>query len=358
MQITEEIRPGAGRYISESGALESLRSLVGDFAHPIVVTGQASYRAFQSVYQQELQWAVYRYDGSASDEDAQRIATDAGRADVVIGIGGGRVLDTAKVVAEDLNADMISVPTLASNCAPYTPIGAIYNESEHSFKRVAYFRRPPYATVVDWRLILTTPHDYFVAGIGDTLAKWYEMAGITRNRVEQLPVFGRLMYATSREIRDTLQRDAVHALADLDAGRDTAAFEDVANCIIGLAGDVGGFGVADGRQAGAHAVHNGLTTLPETNPILHGSKVAYGILVQLAESGDTDEIAALMPFYHSVGLPTNLAAVNVDAADTAKITQIAQRAASAEEAFVLINPDITPNDVVQDIATVEQITKA
>ena len=46
-------------------------------------------------------------------------------------------------------------------------------------------------------------------------------------------------------------------------------------------------------MAGAHAIHNGLSYVDETHEILHGSKVAYGILVQLAYTGDDDEIRAL-----------------------------------------------------------------
>ena len=49
-------------------------------------------------------------------------------------------------------------------------------------------------------------------------------------------------------------------------------------------------------MAGAHAIHNGLTFIPETHRVLHGQKVAYGILVQLALEGRTDEIAELIPF--------------------------------------------------------------
>lgn len=351
MSLTTEIRPGANRYLNYAGALNELPTLLAPFTQPIIVTGTKSYAAFTAVAP-ELAYPVFRYDGTASDEDAARIAQSAPAADCVIGIGGGRVLDTAKDTAELLGRPFVSIPTLASNCAPYTPIAAIYHP-DHSFKHVAYFTQAAYATVVDWALIVTTPRDYFIAGIGDTLAKWYELEGLTRGREAKLPAFSRVAKAIAGEIFTTLKTQAKDALAALDAGEVTPAFTDVADTIIGVAGTTGGFGVADGRQAGAHAVHNGLTHLPETHAVLHGSKVAYGILVQLAHTGDLAEIQAILPFYRAIGLPTKLADLNITTDVDAKMATVAATAASDEESFKLVDPAITPAQVVAAMQLVE-----
>ncbi|MFD1486239.1 iron-containing alcohol dehydrogenase family protein [Lacticaseibacillus baoqingensis] len=351
MSITSEIRPGANRYLNHTGALAELPELLAPFKHPIIITGEKSFAAYRQ-FAPELDCPIYRYDGTASDEDAQRIADAAPDADCVLAIGGGRVLDTAKVTAELLAKPVITVPTLASNCAPYTPVGAIY-QPNHQFKRVAYFTQAPYATVVDWDLILTTPHDYFVAGIGDTLAKWYELVGLTAGRDATLPVFTRVAKAIAQEILTTLQDYAPAALEALAADDATPAFTAVADTIIGVAGTTGGFGVADGRQAGAHAVHNGLTHIPETHDILHGSKVAYGVLVQLAYTGDAADLHAIMPFYQTVGLPTKLADLHITTDVPAKMQTIAAAAASPDESFTLIDSQVTPEAIVAAMEKIE-----
>jgi glycerol dehydrogenase-like iron-containing ADH family enzyme len=63
----------------------------------------------------------------------------------------------------------------------------------------------------------------------------------------------------------------------------------------------------------AHAVHNGLTHLPQSHEMLHGEKVAYGILVQLRleEMIQNSQLAAaarqqLLQFYGEIGLPMTL----------------------------------------------------
>ncbi|MFM2505223.1 oxidoreductase, partial [Escherichia coli] len=75
------------------------------------------------------------------------------------------------------------------------------------------------------------------------------------------------------------------ALADKQQRRLTQAFCDVVDAIIAGGGMVGGLGERYTRVAAAHAVHNGLTVLPQTEKFLHGTKVAYGILVQSALLG-------------------------------------------------------------------------
>lgn len=80
-----------------------------------------------------------------------------------------------------------------------------------------------------------------------------------------------------------------------------------------LAGVIGGLGGAQCRTVAAHAIHNGLTHLPQAHGTLHGEKVAYGILVQLRleelVGGNQLAVTArqqLLKFYQTIGLPCQL----------------------------------------------------
>ncbi|MCU6340291.1 iron-containing alcohol dehydrogenase, partial [Enterobacter quasiroggenkampii] len=69
--------------------------------------------------------------------------------------------------------DTILVPTLASNCAAWTPLSVFYNE-EGQFTHYTVFSKSTLMVLLEPRIALHAPVDYLRAGIADTLAKWYE----------------------------------------------------------------------------------------------------------------------------------------------------------------------------------------
>lgn len=354
MNLIEEVRPGANRYVSGVGVLKDLPEYLRDFEKIAVITGEQSYQVFSNFYQEEFTFPVFRYDGTASTANGRELANKIGKADVILAIGGGRVIDTAKVVARELGCDLVVVPTLISNCAPYTPVAALYHIN-HTFDKVDYFARGAYLTLVDWEFLLATPREYLVAGIGDTVAKWYEMEGIVRHVApEDLTASVRLGFASAKTVFKILFEDSAEALQALENQEATPAFGRIADTIIELSGTVGGFAGSYGRMSGAHALHNGLSLLPETHTILHGSKVAYGVLVQLAYTGDLAEVEKLLPFYASSDLPIRLTELNITGFDRQKLLSVAEFAASSKESYVLIDSEVTGEKVLDAIEKLEQ----
>lgn len=179
MKLSEEVRPGANRYVSGQGILQDLEAYLAPFKELAVITGEKSFQVFQDFYPKTLSYPIFHYDGTASVENGKKLAKEIGNVESILAIGGGRLIDTCKVVAQELDCELIIIPTLVSNCAPYTPVAALYH-SDHTFDKVGYLNKVSYLTLVDYDFLLATPYDYFVAGIGDTLAKWYEMEGIIR----------------------------------------------------------------------------------------------------------------------------------------------------------------------------------
>ena len=119
-----------------------------------------------------------------------------------------------------------------------------------------------------------------------------------------------------------------------------------------LAGTVGGYAGRYGRMAGAHAIHNGLTFIAETHHVLHGQKVAYGILVQLALEGRTNDIRELLPLYEALGFPKRLSDLGI-AENLAQAKQtIAAHACKPEESLCLMG-SFSEADVVAAIESLE-----
>lgn len=353
MNLVEEVRPGANRYVSGSGVLNDLEHYLAVFDRVAIITGVNSYQAFTHYYRKNLTLPVFYYDGTASIENSQTLADKIGPADAILSIGGGRVVDTAKLVAENLSCELVIVPTLISNCAPYTPVAAIYHP-DHTFNKVGYFKKSSYLTLVDWQFLLATPVDYFIAGIGDTLTKWYEIEGIVRSiPKEKLSASARLGFASAQEIFNILFADSASALEALKNQKVTPAFGRIADTVIELSGTVGGFAGPYGRMAGAHALHNGFSLLTETHPILHGAKVAYGVLVQLAYTDDFDEVKRLLPFYRKSQLPTRLNELNLPCFNPEQLRATAIFASSPEESYVLIDQAVNADKILTAIERLE-----
>jgi glycerol dehydrogenase len=145
-----------------------------------------------------------------------------------------------------------------------------------------------------------------VAGIGDAIAKWYEASVSSGHSSDTLTIAA---VQQARVLRDLLLQKSVAALQD--PGGQT--WKEVVDATVLLAGVIGGLGGANCRTVAAHAVHNGLTHIPSAHHILHGEKVAYGILVQLRleEMIAGNQLALtsrqqLLKFYSEIGLPKSL----------------------------------------------------
>jgi uncharacterized oxidoreductase len=230
----------------------------------------------------------------------------------------------------------------------------MYDESGN-FIRVDYHKRSSYLTLVDPLFLLSSPIEYMKSGIGDTLAKWYEAEAVIRN-TEAPPLMAQAGLRQAEYIRDLLLRYSEAAVESMEKGRLSLPFIHTAETIIMLAGTVGGYGGRLCRMAGAHAVHNGLSFLQETHQVLHGQKVAYGILVQLALENRSHEIEELLPFYRRLGFPVSLFDLGIrDSREEAK-RRIASHACRAEESLCLMG-QYGEKDVSAAIESLESAQK-
>ncbi len=252
------------------------------------------------------QKAAYGKDCSETALAHLRATAEAHRIDLVIGIGGGKAIDTAKLLAHQIHRPVVTVPTSGATCAAWTALSNVYSE-QGAFRYDVALDTCPSLLILDYALLRTAPRRTLVAGIGDGLAKWYE-ASVSSGSSQQTLMVAAVQQA--RVLRDILLQKTPAALRQWGG----AEWQEVVDATVLLAGVVGGIGGAQCRTVAAHAVHNGLTQLPGSHGILHGEKVAYGILVQLRleEMGGNAALARaarqqLLPFYRAAGLPQTLA---------------------------------------------------
>ena len=101
-------------------------------------------------------------------ETAARLATELS-ADVqcIVGLGGGKSLDVAKVVAEKRDLSLFVVPTSLSNDGFASPQASLTRAG----RRQSYPARMPDGVVVDTAVCLEAPKILWLSGIGDLVSK-------------------------------------------------------------------------------------------------------------------------------------------------------------------------------------------
>jgi glycerol dehydrogenase len=255
------------------------------------------------------------FGGESTLAEAARVASSFqgqdGRIDVLIGIGGGKCLDTARMAATRLGVPVVTVPTTASTDAPTAAHAVVYDETG-VFREIEFCATNPLLVLVDLEIIAAAPPRYLTAGMGDAFSTFYE-ARCCRENPRALNARGgrptMAALAISRQCRDLLFDCGAKALAEVRSGRAGEALADIVEANILLSG----VGFESGGLAGAHGVAQGLTAIADLHRnCLHGELVAIGVMAQLVMEGRMDEADRAARFFREVGLPLHLAQLGFD----------------------------------------------
>lgn len=266
------------------------------------------------------------FNGECSQKEIDRVveAFKASGCSVVVGIGGGKIHDTAKAAAYYAGAPVVIVPTIASTDAPCSALSVIYTD-EGVFDRYLFLPANPTVVLVDTDIVAAAPARLLVSGMGDALATYFEARACQASGASNC-VGGKVTLAAmslARLCYETLLADGLKAKLAVERHVCTKAVENVIEANTYLSG----VGFESGGLAGAHAIHNGLTAIPETHSLYHGEKVAFGTLVQLVlENAPLEELEEVLEFCTEVGLPTTLADLGVENPTQEQLMEVAKLA--------------------------------
>lgn len=335
---TITVHAAPSEYILEKGILKKLETklIERNIRKALIVTGIKSWEAVESYLPdfQEVKIEKFTYNGECSFSEIEKIVKQMDNFDAIIAIGGGKVIDLGKAAAAEIHKPVIVVPTVASNCAPWTPLSVLYDDTG-AFIRYDVYPVASSLLIVEPQLLLEGPRDLFVAGIGDTIAKWYE-ADVQLKLIENKTVPMMISYESARKCKELLLKHSIKALEAVDTGIVNTEFIKVIEVMFMYAGMVGGYGDHYGRTAGAHSIHNGLTAIEASHQILHGVKVSYGICVQLMLEGRIDEIQQLRPFFEALQLPQSLKEMGLENVSDEQMLQVATKATESHESIHLM----------------------
>lgn len=308
----------AGEAIAHLGK----RSLVVGGSGTLELTESQLQQLFKQ-HQLSAAQAIYSPDCSENSLESLRASVEDHQADLIIGIGGGKALDTAKLLAYQCKLPVVTIPTSAATCAAWSALSNVYSD-KGAFQYDVPLERCPDLLILDYELVQTAPQRTLVAGVGDAIAKWYEASISSGSSTATLTIAA---VQQARVLRDILFQKAAAALKE-PGGEE---WQEVVDASVLLAGVVGGLGGANCRTVAAHSVHNGLTHIQASHSALHGEKVAYGILVQLRleEMVQGNQLATstrqqLLQFYSEIGLPKTLEDLGLEDVTLAELRRAAE----------------------------------
>jgi len=337
------------------------------FGGPSALKALEKHRLFEALEEKRVNYTVEEFGknqvwgNECCDEEVGRLAEIATNndCDVVIGVGGGKAIDTGKAVSNRMRLPMISFPTTASTDAPTSSLSVMYT-AEHQFKEYRFYDRSPDAVVVDTRIISEAPARYLACGIGDAFSKRFEVEACYRsghNNQIAKPLGG-FSPLTSMNLafflHDLLKMWGREAMLSAKHNVVSAALEAVVEGNVLLSG----LAFESGGLAAAHSIYDGLSALEEKMQPhqYHGELVHFGTCVQVVlDDQPRDVVYDVFRFGHEIGLPETLGEIGLADATDEDLWRVAEKATAEGETIHKMSMKVTPEKVVHAIRATDKI---
>ncbi|MBU7043806.1 MAG: glycerol dehydrogenase [Theionarchaea archaeon] len=285
--------------------------------HPFIIGGNTAYSLVADTLQQALEEEMCTVAGVLSDvrkctsmiigRGRQKVTQSRG--DLILGVGGGSAVDTAKAVAYYLDLPVVTIPTVASTNADISAVSVIYDEQGKFTERIRLPENPRLA-IVDTEILASAPPRFLASGMGDALSCRFEVEACRASGAHN-HVGGsapHIVEAVCTLCYDTLIEYGYQALSDVTNHCITPAFESVVEAIKLQSA----IGFENGGNAAAHAIHNGFT---RASPVQgsHGEIIAFCIIAQLfLEKKSPTFIETIARWCKDLALPVTLSQLSLE----------------------------------------------
>ena len=252
---------------------------------------------------------AFRWSNIGSVEiDSSKVTGDcASEQDgIILGLGGGRTVDIAKIVAFSSGHPFISIPTSASHDGISSPFASI----KGSGKPYSIVTRSPLGIIADIDVISNAPFRLLASGCGDLIGKVTAIKDWELARDDIGEYFGKYSASLAR-----LSADIVIKEAEDIGRRKKESYRDVVEALISAGVAAGIAGTSRPCSGSEHLFAHALDVIG-ANKGLHGEKVGLGtiIMAELHGVGWENIVKAL----ECIGAPTRAKDIGLNDEDTVK----------------------------------------
>lgn len=237
------------------------------------------------------------------------------RPDLVIGVGGGKVLDVAKLAAGNTGRTFIAIPTALSNDGIASPVAVIRDRKNIP---VSHITRPPVAVIIDIEIVRRAPRRHLLAGVGDLISNLSAVADARLGHEQKGEPISEHALDLAEAGPTRLLTLANPALADPGFLQELAqglVRSGLAMCLHGTSRPASG---------SEHKISHAIDHLFPTGAGLHGEQVGIAALVTMALQRN-EQLAKVKDFYKKIGFPVKLRHLGLDRAGLVKAVQRAAR---------------------------------
>jgi glycerol-1-phosphate dehydrogenase [NAD(P)+] len=301
--------------IITKGAIEELSEVLNQYKNPLIVTDDLIYAQYREIIESVIKgrhnWlrlprfnqviSTDPHDGRVifgTSKESEINVNQFKDADIIIGFGGGRSIDAAKLLARESGLDWISIPTAASHDGIASDVASVTQDGYRYSEKC----KKPIAVLADLSIMNKAPLKLEMSGLGDIICKASSLAEWRLAHEQNDEQFDEKIYSQLNDtLNDILTNYSLEKLvkAEIEAGEAMCQFGSSRPC--------------SGTE---HAISHAMDRRAEN---LHGIQVAFATPIcvkYLEEVGYSNYKAVdIQNFMKNRGLPTTLAEMdtNVDA---------------------------------------------
>ncbi len=313
-------RIGCGRYIQQKDALAQCGAEIRRLGHaPLIVGGKTALSLTSDTVGESVGAACSSYEfvthtGTCREDRAKELAALCGEKgyDVIVGVGGGVMMDFAKLCGHFARLPVVNIPTSSATCACYTPLSVRYTPEGKTVGSLHYEREVD-CVIADTAVLAGQPVRLLLAGVFDALAKFLEIRHRYRGDGDRVPLGLDYAYVMAEHSFRLLTEKTDAAIAAMREGSITEDLDRVLFSALAATGVISGIARGSNQCALAHKFYEVTRTLfhESARPYLHGEIVGVGLLLQNHFNGEEERNTEIRALMHRYGMPASAADVGI-----------------------------------------------